>query len=88
MRNVDNRKKPGQQPYLKIKEEKDLAKFVEVVADIGFGKARKQIKAMAEKSARDKNLLRKNKISDGLFRWFLERQPQLALQNDDCSDSS
>ena len=72
--------KPGQQPYLNIEEEKDLAKFVEVVADIGFGKTRKQIKSMVEKTAREKNLLRK---SDGWFRRFLECQPQLTLRKGD-----
>ena len=46
MGNVEHGKKPGQEPYLNVEEEKDLAKFVEVVADIGFGKTRKQIKAM------------------------------------------
>ena len=39
-------RKPGQQPYLNIEEQKSLAKFIEVVADIGFGKPRKQIKVM------------------------------------------
>ena len=77
--NVEHGKKPGQQPYLNKEEEEDLVKFVEVVADIGFGKTRKQIKAMVEKTARDKNLLRKEKISDGWFRRFLERQPHLCL---------
>ena len=48
-------------------------KFVEVVADVGFGKTRKQIKAMVEKTARDKELLRKEKISDGWFRRFFGR---------------
>ena len=81
--NVEHRKKLGQQPYLNVEEEKDLAKFVEVVADIGFGKTRKQINSMVEKTAREKNLLRKNKISDGWFRRFLERQPQLTLRKGD-----
>ena len=76
-------KKPGQKPYLNKEEEKDLAKFVEVVADIGFGKTRKQIKAMVEKAARDKKALRKEKISDGWFRGFLECQPQLCLRKGD-----
>ena len=62
--------RPGQQPYLNKEEEKDLAKFVEVVADIGFGKTRKQIKAMVEKAAHDKKVLRKEKINDGWFRQF------------------
>ena len=73
--NVEHGKKPGQQSYLNVKEEKDLAKFVEVVADIGFGKTRKQIKSMVEKIAREKSLLRKNKMSDRWFRRYLECQP-------------
>ena len=76
-------KKPGPEPYLNKEEEKDLANFVEVVADIGFGKTKKQIKAMVEKTARDKNTLRKEKISDGWFRRFLERQPHLSLRKGD-----
>ena len=42
--NVEHSKKLGQQPYLNqgenVKEERDLAKFDEVVADIRFGKTR------------------------------------------------
>ena len=81
--NLEYGKKPGPEPYLNVEEEKDLASFVEVVVDIGFGKTRKQIKAMVEKTARDKRLLRKDKISDGWFRQFLERQPQITLQKGD-----
>ena len=65
---IEHGQKPGQQPYINIEEKKDLAIFVEVVAEIGFGKTRNQIKAMVEKIACEKNLLRKNKISDGWFR--------------------
>ena len=75
---LGHRKKPGQQPYLNVEEEKDLAKFVEVVADTGFGKTRKQTKSLVEKTAREKNLL-KNKISDVWFRRFLGHQPRLTL---------
>ena len=38
---------------------------------------------MVEKTACEKNFLRKNKISDGLFRRFLECQTQLTLQKGD-----
>ena len=67
---IEHGKKSGQQSYLNVEEKKDLAKFVEVIADIGFGKTRKQIKSMVEKTAREKNLLGNNKISDGWFRRF------------------
>ena len=45
---VQHGKKPDPHPYLNKEEEEDLVKFVEVVADVGFGKTRKQIKAMVE----------------------------------------
>ena len=61
---VQHGKKPGPLPYLN-KEEEDLVKFVEVVADVGFGKTRKQIKAMVEQTACDIQILKKEKISDG-----------------------
>ena len=64
-------KKPGPQPYLNKEEEGDLAEFIEVVADVGFGKTRNQIKAMVENVAKDKGTLRKSKISDGWYRRFL-----------------
>ena len=51
---VKHGKKPGQQPYLNKEEEEDLVKFVEVVADVGFGKTRKQIKAMVERTGAPK----------------------------------
>jgi len=35
-------------------EEKDLAGFLEVTSSIGYGKTRKQIKAVAETVAREK----------------------------------
>ena len=80
---VQHGKKPGPLPYLNKEEEEDLVKFVEVVADVGFGKTRKQIKAMVEQTARDKQILKKEKISDGWFRRFLERQPHLTLRKGD-----
>jgi len=46
-------------------EENKLADFIEVVARIGYGKTRKQVKIMVERTARDKDVLRKEKISDG-----------------------
>ena len=79
---VQHGKKPGPEPYLNKEEEEDLANFIEEVAEVGFGKTRKQIKAMVEQTAREKQLLRKQ-ISDGWFRRFLERQPHLCLRRGD-----
>jgi len=46
---------------------KDLAGFLEVTSSIGYGKTRKQIKAVAETVAREKGILRKEKN----IRWMV-----------------
>jgi len=62
---VHHGSKPGARPYLNKVEENELADFIEVVARIGYGKTRKQIKTMVKRTAHDKDVLRKEKISDG-----------------------
>ena len=76
---------PGPEPYLNREEEEDLVNFIEEVVEVGFGKPRKQIKAIVEQTACEKQVLRKQKISDGWFRRFLERQPHLCLCRSDCT---
>ena len=56
---------PGPQPYLNRAEEMELRDFVVCVGQIGYGKTRRQVKEIAESVARDKGLLKKEKISDG-----------------------
>ena len=73
---VQHGKKPGPEPYLNTEKEEDLVNFIEEVAEVGFGKTRKQIKAMVEQTAHEKQ---ENKISDSWFRHFLECQPHLCL---------
>ena len=82
---AEHEKKPGPEPYLNREEEEDLVNFIEEVAEVGYGRTRKQIKAMVEQTAREKQVLRKQKISDGWFRRFLERQPHLCLRKGDCA---
>ena len=67
----------GPHSYLN-KEKEDLVRFVEC-------RIRKQIKAMVEQTAHDKQVLKKEKISDDWFRRFLERQPHLTLRKGDCT---
>jgi len=52
---------------------KTLGEFLEVTSRIGYGKTRKQFKAVVETAAREKGILRKERISDGWFRRFLKR---------------
>jgi len=73
---VVHRTKLGSLPYLNKNEEADLAEFLEVVSEVGYGKTKKkiQIKIMVESAAHDKGVLRKVKFS---FCCFMGRQPQL-----------
>ena len=57
----------GPKPHLNEVEEKDLAGFLKVTSSIGYGKTRKQIKAVAETVAGEKGMLRKEEYQiDGL----------------------
>ena len=71
---------PGPQPYLNKAEEAELRDFVVIVGQIGYEKTQRQIEDIAEAVACDKGILKKEKISDGWLRRFLERQPSLSLQ--------
>jgi len=75
--------KLGPKPYLTKAEESKLAEFLEVTSSVGYGKTRKEVMGIAEATAQEKGLLRKNKISQGWFRRFIERQPHLALRKGD-----
>ena len=61
--------------------------LIQVVGEIGYGKTRAQVKNIAESVAREKGVLRCNRISDGWFRCFLERQPKLCLCKGDATVS-
>ena len=77
---------PGQKPLLTAVEEKELLSFLVDVAKAGYGKTRtrKQIMGLAESVARDKGRITgEKKISDGWFRRFMKRQPQLSLGKGD-----
>ena len=77
--------KPGPKSYLTASEEAELGEFIEVTGQIGYGKTHKQVKVIAESVARDKGILRCERISDGWFRRFLERQPHLCLRKGDST---
>ena len=76
--------KPGPRPYLTSQEEKELSNFLVDVAKAGYGKSRRQIKGLSEAVVRDKG---KNiqKVTDGWFRRFMERQPKLSLRKGDAT---
>ena len=73
--------RPGPKRYLNEIEEKELADHLIEAASIGYGKTRREVILITEKVAREKNLLRKDRVSDGWWKRFKERQPELSLRH-------
>ena len=82
---VKHGEKPGPNTYLSSAEEEELTSFLMEVAKIGYGKTRTEVKHLVEAVAREKEVLRGTKITDGWFRRFLERRPNLSLRRGDAT---
>lgn len=74
--------KPGPRPYLSPSEEKELGTFLKECAKVGVGKTRKDVLNIAQSVAQEKGLLKAERISEGWWRHFLERQADLSLRED------
>ena len=66
-----------------LAEEKIFATLLKHCAKVGYGKTRKEVMAIAEGVACDKNALREGKISQGWLRTFIDRQGDLSLRRGD-----
>ena len=66
-------------------EEKVPADHLIEAEAIGYGKTRREVILITEKVAGEKNLLRKDHVSDGWWKRFKERQPKLSLR---CGDAT
>ena len=77
--------KSGPRPYLDPDEEKELTDFLISSAECGYGKTRREVMSIVEKVATDKKILKGNKISNGWWRRFLERQKSLSLRRGDAT---
>ena len=77
--------KPGPRPYLEQSEEIELVSFIEQCASIGYGKSRKDIMCIAQSAVESKGLLRKDVISNGWWRRFIERHNRLSLRKGDST---
>ena len=53
---VMHRKKSGPKPYLSSEEEKELVTFLKQAASIGYGKTKKEVLAMVQKTVEKKGV--------------------------------
>ena len=79
--------KPGPPQYLNEEEEHALSNHLVKVAQAGYGKTRKQVKSIVEKVAREKQILRSRRVSDGWWRRFMQRQSHLSLRRQEGKKS-
>ena len=82
---VVNGTKPGRPSYLTSQEESELEAYLIESCKVGYGKTRRQVKAIVESVAADKGVLRKSRISDGWWKKFLARHPTLSLRSGDAT---
>ena len=66
-------------------EEDALADHLIEAASIGYGKTRSEVKLITEKVAMEKNVLRKDRVTDGWWHRFKKRQPKLSLRRRDAT---
>ena len=77
---------PGPKPYLTNHKENQLSEYLLEVSKAGYGKTCKQVKAMVDAVAKEKGVIKADKkVSDGWWRRFLERRPQLSLRKGDST---
>ena len=77
--------KPGPVPYLTKEEESELTSHLVHVANLGYGKTRRDVKCLVEKYAIQKNVLKGTAISNSWWQRFLERNPKLRLRRGDST---
>ena len=82
---VEHGCRPGSKPYLQPDEEGELTTYLLTAASIGLGKARHEVMRIAEGIAVQKGILKGNKISNGWWRRFHERNPELSLRSGDAT---
>ncbi len=78
---------PGRRPFLTQEEEKFLTDHLVHIAQLGYGKTRRQVLNMVEIVAREKGIMPQDhkRLSRGWFRRFMERNPTLSLRRGDAT---
>ena len=75
--------KPGPRPYLSSTEETELSSFLKSCSDIGYGRTRTDVMGIARSVAAEKGVLKGEKVTQGWWRRFCERQPDISLRQGD-----
>ena len=78
---------PGPAPYLTNSEESELVGYLQSTAKIGYGKTRQHVMNIVERVAKEKGLLKKERLTCGWFRRFKQNNPSMSLRKGDSMAS-
>jgi len=88
---VTHGRKPGPNPYLTKAEETELSKFLIVTNKAGYGKTRAEVQSIVERTLKlketeeDAKILKGDRVTDGWFNRFMERNDKLSLRKGDAT---
>ena len=74
---------PGPKPYLTAEEEKDLEVYLIKCSQIGYGKTRRQVLQIVEKTTILKGIKLEKHVTDGWYRRFKQRLPLITIRRGD-----
>ena len=75
--------KSGPKPYLSVEEEQELVAFLKQASAMGYGKTKKEILAMVQKTMEKKDLCDDKFNGEGWWTRFMSRNPTLSLRTAD-----
>lgn len=82
---VNHGTNPGPVPYLTNDEEGLLTDYLLKSADMGYGKTRRDVCCIVESCLRQKGSLRGERVSNGWWERFLQRNPSIRLRVGDST---
>ena len=75
--------RPGPPPYLTAEEENELALFLVKSSEIGYGKTKREIISIVQRTLRKKRKVLDHFNGEGWWIRFMERHPRLSLRSSD-----
>ena len=70
-----------------LSDESELVGYLQSTAKIGYGMTRQQVMNIVERVAKEKELLKKERLTCGWFRRFKQRNPSMSLRKGDSMAS-
>ena len=74
---------PGLAPYLDAAEEKELVDFLKKTAALGYGKTKREVFSIVERTLKKKGTLNDHFNGEGWWIRFMEHHPNLSLRTTD-----